>query len=148
MMNTICYLIFTSLLTNKIDTVVLNNSYVVLNNERSCFSCIKPFNTFFKDKKVLEEFRFVSILSEINEFDNFPLLFKNSGRSILCKDTLWIYYLKDDSLLSKTLFTARDRNLPLLMKIKNDGPHFIAFEEICSNNRCKTASIRRRVKRL
>lgn len=142
-MNTYIFVVLTYLFSNEVDTIVIKSDLLIINNEKSCFTCIKPFAEYFESHS--SSFVFFNIAKNEYSTDNFPLSLKKYPKNIFCKNEIEIFYFNGLIISDSLTFNINDRILPLIISHDNNGLKTMTFESICTSFNCNSRMIKRKI---
>jgi hypothetical protein len=139
-------LIFFNFLINQQDTVYLKEHYFVVNNERSCFTCIRPVAEYLSENQ--DEFHFVNIAREIHALAIYPNFFKDEKFSSFCKNEVKMLYMVNGIAVDTLHFSHLNRNLPLIIVAKDAQFSAFEFEHVFGRGKISQHAIRKKFRRM
>lgn len=139
-------LIFFNFLINQNDTVFLKERYFIVNNERSCFTCIKPVSEYLMENQ--DEFHFVNIAREIHSLAIYPNFFKDEKFSSFCKNEVKMLYMLNGIAVDSLHFSHLNRNLPLIIVAKEAQFFSFDFENVFGGGKIRQHTIRKKFRRM
>lgn len=139
-------LIFINLFSSKIDTIYLSERCFIVNNERSCFTCIKPVSTYLMENQ--DDFHFINISHDLNSLAVYPNLFKDEKFSSFCKNEVKMLYILNGTVVDSLNFSYLNLNLPLIIIAKNSKFMPFEFENIFGRGNINNHKIRKKFRNI